>query len=91
MAYIHNLFGNEIEIENKVGLALIKQFEERFPEDEGYVTGKAQAIKSLDMATALMEWFNLDREGKEAMANNLGMDFKALSDTCNSIKWIVNN
>lgn len=91
MAYIHNLFGNEIEVENKVGLALIKQFEERFPDDKEYVTGKAEALKSVDMATALMTWFNLDRKGKEALANILDMDFDMLNDTCEGIKWIANN
>jgi hypothetical protein len=91
MAYIHTLFGKKIEVENKVSLALIKQYEDRFPGDEEYVFGKAEEIKSVDMATALMAWFNLDQKGKEALANNLDMDFDMLSNTCEGIKLIVNN
>lgn len=91
MAYIHNLFGKEIEVDNKVGLSLIKQYEERFPDDLEYVSGKAEEVKSMDMATALMVWFKLDQEGKEALASKLGMDFDILKDTCEGIKWIANN
>lgn len=91
MAYVYTLFDKEIEIENKVGLAVIQQYEERFPDDKAYVVGKAEEIKSFDLVRALMVWFNLDQEGKEALAGTLGMDIDILRDTCEGLKWIANN
>lgn len=91
MVYLYNLFGKEIEVNNKVGLALIKQYEERFPDNAHYVAEKAESVRSLDTATALMWWFNLDQEGKEVLAKNLGMDIVALANTCEGLKWISNH
>lgn len=91
MGYLTEVNGQEIEVDNQVGLALIEQYKERFPDDERYVLSNANALKSLDMASCLLKWFNLDCEGQRVFAKHLGMPLDMLEDTCEGIKWIANH
>jgi len=91
MGYLTRVGDEQIEVDNQVGLALIEQYKERFPDDEHYVLSNANAIKSLDIAACLLKWFNLDSEGQRIFAKYLGMPMDLLSDTCEGIKWIYNH
>lgn len=91
MPYIAKICDEELEVKSKVGLALIRQFEQRFPDDVNYVLGRADKIKELDTAMCLLEWFNLDNDGQKIFANILGMPKDLLVETCTGIKWLANN
>lgn len=91
MIYIATICSKKLEINNKVGLALIRQYQERFPDDAGYVLEKADEIRELNINNCLLWWFNLDDEGKEVFASILGMPEELLLKTCHGLKWLANN
>ena len=91
MTYTTKICGEELSINNNVGLALIRQFEQRFPNDTNYVLGKADKIKEMDTTNCLLQWFNLDDEGKQGLVEQLGMPRDLLVQTCEGIKWLANN
>ncbi len=91
MAYLEIICGTKLFIESKVGRALIRQFEIRFPDDPGYVLGKAETIKDMDTAGCLLKWYSLDDEGQEVFVEQLGMPRDLLVQTCEGIKWLYND
>lgn len=90
MKYEMNVLGERVTVANKVAAALVEQYQERFPDDKPYVLGKAADLRELDMASCLMEWFNLDREGRIALSRRLKMPEDDLRKTCEGIQWICN-
>ena len=80
-----------LQVANKVGVALIEQYAQRFADDPGYVLDKADDIKNLSLAECLMHWFQLDHDGRDVFAEQLGMPIDLLEDTCEGIKWIMNH
>lgn len=89
--YKLTILGEAVQVKNKVAAALAEQYAERFPDDKTYVMEQVDKLKNMDMANSLMQWFNLDREGRRLFSNRLNMPLERLEDTCEGIKWIYNN
>ncbi len=90
MSILTKVLNEDHEIDNIVGLALIRQFEERFPDDKDYVSGNANKIKDMDVANCFLQWFQLDQTGQDVFVKHLGMPEDLLIQTCEGIKWVLN-
>ncbi|NVJ67606.1 MAG: hypothetical protein HWE16_14055 [Gammaproteobacteria bacterium] len=91
MAYNTEIDGNLIEVNNKIGMALIEQFQDRFSDDEFHLHSKVNDIKDRDLASCFLYWFNLDPEGQQLFAKNLKVTPEKLRVTCENIREIFNN
>jgi len=84
------VFNTEVKVKNFVGIALIEQFAQRFPDNKAYVLTKSDEIKDLDVVSCLTYWFSLDCEGRQIFANKLRVPLEVVSETAKGLKQILN-